>query len=104
MPDGRRPARRRRRRVWHRQQHGLAGHRQLLRLPRPGPNDCPAGHPQRDIHQEHLRRGTGNKAIALQRDATGATVTDDNIKGPGYQHLVGIDHDTARTGYTRPTN
>jgi hypothetical protein len=46
--------------------------------------------------------GTGNKAIALQRDATGATVTDDNIKGPGYEQLVGIDHESARTGYTGP--
>ena len=59
-----------------------------------------------DIHNVTFTKntfaGTGNKAIALQRDATGATVTDDNIKGPGYQQLVGIDHETARTGYNGP--
>jgi pectate lyase len=46
--------------------------------------------------------GTGNKAIALQKDATGATVTPDNTKGPGYKKLVGIDHDSARQGYRGP--
>ena len=59
-----------------------------------------------DIHNVTFTRntfaGTGNKAIALQRDATGATVTDDNIMGPGYEQLVGIDHETGRTGYNGP--
>ena len=46
--------------------------------------------------------GSGNKAIALQKDATGATVTPDNTKGPGYKKLVGIDDDSARQGYRGP--
>jgi hypothetical protein len=47
--------------------------------------------------------GSGAKAIALQKDATGATVTPDNIKGPGYGELVGIDDATARQGFKGPT-
>jgi hypothetical protein len=46
--------------------------------------------------------GTGSKAIALQKDATGARVTADNVKGPGYRKLVGIDDDSARQGYRGP--
>jgi hypothetical protein len=42
------------------------------------------------------------KAIALGLDATGATVTDDNTLGPGYDRLVDFDHDSARTGYSGP--
>lgn len=48
--------------------------------------------------------GSGKRAIALQKDATGATVTDDNIKGPGYRMLVSIDHESARQGYKGPDN
>ena len=48
--------------------------------------------------------GTGSKAIALQKDATGATVTPDNVKGPGYGELVGIDDDSARQGYRGPSS
>jgi hypothetical protein len=46
--------------------------------------------------------GSGAKAIALQKDATGATVTPDNIKGPGYKTLVGIDDASARQGFRGP--
>jgi hypothetical protein len=46
--------------------------------------------------------GTGSKAIALQKRATGATVTADNIKGPGYKELVGIDDESARQGFKGP--
>jgi hypothetical protein len=46
--------------------------------------------------------GSGAKAIALQKDATGATVTPDNIKGPGYKVLVGIDDASARQGFRGP--
>ena len=59
-----------------------------------------------DIHDVTFTRnnftGTGRKAIALGLDATGATVADDNILGPGYDRLVDFDHDSARTGYTGP--
>ena len=59
-----------------------------------------------DIHDVTFSQndfaGTGNKAIALQKDATGATVTEDNVKGPGYRQLVGIDHESARQGYRGP--
>ena len=48
--------------------------------------------------------GTGEKAIALQKDATGATVTPDNTKGPGYRELVGIDDPSAEQGFRGPTN
>jgi hypothetical protein len=47
--------------------------------------------------------GTGSKAIALQKDATGATVTPDNVKGPGYRELVGIDDSSALQGYRGPS-
>ena len=47
--------------------------------------------------------GSGAKAIALQKDATGATVTSDNVKGPGYGELVGIDDASAQQGYRGPT-
>jgi hypothetical protein len=47
--------------------------------------------------------GTGHKAIALGLDATGATVADDNLLGPGYERLVGFDDESARTGYRGPT-
>ena len=46
--------------------------------------------------------GTGSKAIALQKRATGATVTPDNVKGPGYRVLVGIDDPTAQQGFRGP--
>ena len=46
--------------------------------------------------------GTGRKATALQKDATDVTVADDNVKGPGYKQLVGIDDDSARQGYRGP--
>jgi hypothetical protein len=46
--------------------------------------------------------GSGNKAIALQKRASGATVTNDNIKGPGYKQLVGIDDNSARQGFKGP--
>jgi pectate lyase len=46
--------------------------------------------------------GSGTKAIALQKDATGATVMADNVKGPGYGRLVEIDHPSARRGYRGP--
>jgi hypothetical protein len=48
--------------------------------------------------------GSGAKAIALQKDATGATVTADNVKGPGYRELVGIDDASAEQGYRGPSN
>jgi hypothetical protein len=47
--------------------------------------------------------GTGNKAIALQKRASGATVTNDNVKGPGYKQLVGIDDNSARQGFKGPS-
>ena len=60
-----------------------------------------------DVHDvtfsANVFAGTGNKAIALQKDATGATVTTDNVKGPGYRTLVGIDDDSARQNYRGPT-
>jgi hypothetical protein len=60
-----------------------------------------------DIHNvtfsQNTFAGTGNKAIALGADATGATVTDDNVLGPGYGTLVDFDHESARTGYTGPS-
>lgn len=46
--------------------------------------------------------GSGSKAIALQKRASGATVMPDNTKGPGYQELVGIDDDSARQGFRGP--
>jgi pectate lyase len=46
--------------------------------------------------------GSGGKAIALQKDATGATVSPDNVKGSGYRSLVEIDDQSARQGYTGP--
>jgi hypothetical protein len=59
-----------------------------------------------DIHDVTFTRndfqGTGNKAIALQKDATGATVAGDNVKGSGYKQLVEIDHSSARKGYRGP--
>jgi hypothetical protein len=59
-----------------------------------------------DIHDVTFSKndfaGTGSKAIALQKDATGATVTPDNQKGPGYRELVGIDDASARQGYRGP--
>jgi hypothetical protein len=60
-----------------------------------------------DIHNvtfsANVFAGTGNKAIALQKDATGATVTPDNVKGPGYRRLVGIDDASANLNYNGPT-
>jgi Right handed beta helix region len=59
-----------------------------------------------DIHDVTFTKndfqGTGTKAIALQKDATGATVASDNTKGPGYQRLVELDHTSARQGYRGP--
>jgi hypothetical protein len=46
--------------------------------------------------------GSGSKAIALQKRASGATVTGDNVKGPGYRELVGIDDPSARQGFKGP--
>ena len=46
--------------------------------------------------------GSGSKAIALQKRASGATVTGDNVKGPGYRELVGIDDASARQGFKGP--
>jgi hypothetical protein len=46
--------------------------------------------------------GSGKRAIALQKDATGATVAPDNVKGPGYRVLVSIDDESARQGYKGP--
>jgi len=53
------------------------------------------------LHQSNFA-GTGPKAIALGLDATGATITNDNTCGLGYDRLVDFDHDSARTGYTGP--
>jgi hypothetical protein len=47
-------------------------------------------------------QGSGNKAIALQKRASGAVVTNDNVKGPGYKQLVGIDDASARQGFKGP--
>jgi hypothetical protein len=59
-----------------------------------------------DVHDVTFSKndfaGTGSKAIALQKDATGATVMPDNQKGPGYRELVGIDDASARQGYRGP--
>lgn len=59
-----------------------------------------------DIHNVTFTKndfqGSGSKAIALQKDATGATVAPDNTKGSGYGELVGIDDDSARQGYRGP--
>jgi len=59
-----------------------------------------------DVHDVTFSKndfaGTGAKAIALQKDATGATVEPDNTKGPGYRELVGIDDASARQGYRGP--
>jgi hypothetical protein len=59
-----------------------------------------------DIHDVTFTKndfqGTGTKAIALQKDATGATVEPDNTKGPGYKRLVELDHKSARQGYRGP--
>ena len=61
-----------------------------------------------DIHNvtfpKNTFTGTGHKAIALGLDATGATVADDNLLGPGYGRLVGFDDESARTGYRGPTH
>ena len=59
------------------------------------------GHPQ---VQTCALPGTGNEAIALRRNATGATVTDDNIMGPGYEQLVGIDHERPAPATTAPNH
>jgi Right handed beta helix region len=59
-----------------------------------------------DIHDVTFTKndfqGTGSKAIALQKDATGAVVEPDNTKGPGYKRLVELDHKSARQGYRGP--
>jgi hypothetical protein len=46
--------------------------------------------------------GQGNKAIALGLDATGATVTADNVLGKGYEKLVDFDDESAREGFRGP--
>lgn len=59
-----------------------------------------------DIHDVTFTKndfqGTGSKAIALQKDATGVTIAPDNTKGSGYKRLVELDHKSARQGYRGP--